>query len=264
MKQRNLATSSFATKQPATPNHHRILAAATFAVLLALFCLPVAKAQRISDVSVTSTIKDFVDYTDPNLGTTQRIPMQIESDGLGPYRNTKYVQSIIQSGGDWELDALSSRYSDRKVYLDFSQPITGSGSNGGIPVAPFTSAVLKARFISKCHDYGNSMFTILGGQTVPCPLVVTFDYAGNSYRLPMNPLTNYPETDYVNITCTGVDANSQCNQWKIEPSGACVTSDCTVRKNVVRLGKLVTVKGQTTEENQGDFYMSFSISITNP
>jgi len=71
----------------------------------------------------------------------------------------------------------------------------------------------------------------------------------------------------VNVTCKSLGANLQCNQWKVEPNGTkggCATADCSVKQNVVRLVKVVTAKGKTTEINEGDFYMSFSIGITNP
>ena len=64
--------------------------------------------------------------------------------------------------------------------------------------------------------------------------------SSNLYRIHMTPdnrsIFPYPETDNVNVTCSGVDANSQCNQWQIEPDGAkggCVTADCSVKQNLL-------------------------------
>ncbi len=38
----------------------------------------------------------------------------------------------------------------------------------------------------------------------------------------------------------------------------------TVKRNVGKLVKVVTSKGKTTDVDQGDFYFSFSIGMTNP
>jgi len=115
------------------------------------------------------------------------------------------------------------------------------------------------------------MFTVPSGVAVNCPLAITFTYGNSSYRLHMTPdnrtVYAYPETDYLNVTCAGVGANLQCNSWKIEPNGAkggCLTADCSVRQNIVKLIKLVISEGKTTEIDEGDFYMAFSIGVTNP
>ena len=220
-----------------------------------------APAQRSVDTPVTSTIADSVNG----------YAMQIQSDGAGPYTNTKYVESTVQACcGDWELDTNYSKFSTRNVWLDFTKPVAGTGPNGGNPIAPFASGLAKVRFISKCHLYNVNMFTMPVGVTAHCPLATGFTYGGATYRLQMNPLTGVdvnPETDYVNITCTSANASAQCTSWKIEPNGSkggCASADCSVVQNVARLSKLVSSKGQTVSVNQGDFYVAFSITVTNP
>jgi hypothetical protein len=251
------------------------------AVLLACLTLPIPamtqqhaaasqKPQPRSDLPVTSTITDYIDVTD-DTGAVQRIFMQVRSDGAGGYTNSSEVESIIQgASGDWYLTTSSPT---RHVFLDFSKPISATGPNGGAPVAPFSSALISARLVSKCHLYNNDMFTIPFGSTVNCPLGILFSVSGNDYLLQMNPVTGeyvFPETDYVNVTCIGVAANSQCNNWTIVPNGfrgGCVTPGCSVKQNVARLNKMVPIKGRSgsvTPVNQGDFYLSFSIGITNP
>lgn len=213
-----------------------------------------------SDVAVTASIAD-------SLGV---VPLQIQSDGAGPFKNTPSVQSIIQGIGDWELDTSFSSSSTRNVWLDFGKPVAGSGPNGGPPIAPFTSGLVKVRFISKCGLYNVNMFTIPAGNTVNCPMTSGFDYGGARYRLQMNPIAGVdvnPETDFVNITCNASNTASQCINWRIEPSGlkgGCASLDCSVKQNIARLSKMVTEKGKTTETNQGDFYIAFSINLTNP
>jgi hypothetical protein len=253
------------------------------AVLLACLTLPIPamtkqraaafqKPQPRADLPVTSTVSDYADVTD-STGTSQRIWMQVRSDAAGVYTNNSDVESIIQGvSGDWYLTDLTSA---RHVFLDFSKPIPGTGPNGGPPTSPFSSALIGARLVSKCHLYNNDMFTIPVGATVNCPLGILFSVSGNDYLLQMNPVAGeyvFPETDYVNVTCIGAGANSQCNNWTIAPNafrGGCVTPDCagSVKQNVARLNKMVPIKGRSgsvTPVNQGDFYVAFSISITNP
>ena len=85
------------------------------------------------------------------------------------------------------------------------------------------------------------------------------DAAGVRYRLAMNPL-NFFESNPVQINCVTTDASSKCNQWKIEPS---VTQLDGERKNVAKLLKVAT-KPRQTDQDMGDFYMSFTIHVTNP
>jgi hypothetical protein len=218
-----------------------------------------ATPQSTGNGFVTSTIADSVNG----------YALQIQSDGVDAYTNNKYIQSIINLG-DWVLDTDYSRLSTRSVWLDFTEPVAGSGPNGGNPVAPFSSGLAKVRFISKCHLYNVNMLTIPVGATVNCPLATGFSYGGYDYRLQMNPVVGAdvnPETDLVNITCNAANANSQCINWSIAPNGAkggCATLDCSVMQNVARLSKFVTLKGKTTELNQGDFLVAFSIRVTNP
>jgi hypothetical protein len=254
-------------------NRQRIL----LPFLLACFTLPIPSQQqpaasqkptRRPDLPVTSTLTDYTDVTD-DTGALQRIWMQIRSDGMGSYTNSSDVESIIQgASGDWYLTEFTTA---RQILLDFSKPISGTGPNGGAPEAPFTTASIEARIVTKCDQYNVDLFNIPAGTTVNCPLAVLFSHSGNDYLLQMNPLTGYvaPETDYVNITCNGA-ANSQCNNWTIVPNGVnggCLTADCSVRQNVARLNRMVPVRGKSgsvTPVNQGDFYLAFSIRLTNP
>jgi hypothetical protein len=220
------------------------------------------------NIPATSTIADYMDVTD-STGATQRIWMQIRSDGAA-YTNANNVQSVVFDG-DWILDTKSST---RRVFVDFTKPIPGTGPNGGAPVAPFTSALVLARLTAECIRYNTNMFNMPAGSTINCPLAIFFSDSGKDYFLQMNPVAGayvFSETDYVNITCNGA-ANSQCNNWTIEPNGAkggCVTTDClgSLKQNVARLSQLVPVKGKSgsrTAVNQGDFDVAFSIGVTNP
>ena len=148
----------------------------------------------------------------------------------------------------------------RKVLIDLRDAIPGSGPNGGAPTAPFAYQLVRPRFISKCSQNGIDMRTMQPNNVYPCPMAVAFDDArGVRYRLAMNP-NNFSETNWVQITCVATDANSKCNQWKLEPSVTQLNGD---RKNVTKLLKVATNPHQT-DQNMGDFYMSFTMHVTNP
>ena len=243
--------------------------------LLACTAATVAATAQTGDLPVTSTIRDYVDVTNAATGETQRVPMQIQSDGGGAYKNSRSVTSLIQGIGDWELDTgVTIKSPTRKAFLDFGKPVPGSGPNGAAPVAPFTSGLVRPRFMSKCSQYGVNLQLLANGQAVNCPMTVGFYYPAGStthYRIHMTPDSRsvfpYPTTDEVRTTCAGAGSNLRCNRWRIEPDaakGGCATPDCSVRQNVVKLIKVVTSKGKTTDVDQGDFYMSFSVELTSP
>jgi hypothetical protein len=215
------------------------------------------------NVSVTTVVADNNISIAPAL--------QIRSDGLGAYQNSSSLTSIIQGIGAWELDSYDPKRSTRTVYLDFSQPIAGSGPNGGNPVA-IPSGLYKVHAISKCNLYGNNMLTLAPGATMPCPLHFGKVYSGGvEYAVQMNPYnsvsdTAYPETNYANITCTYPTSGSgPCTQWSMTPSGTFVGGNGTqYYRNVGALLKYGTGKGQATVVKEGDFYFSFAIGVTNP
>jgi len=212
-----------------------------------------SKGKPSSDTPVTTTFEGLGVDTSPTL--------RVQSDQLGAYTNSRSLQSIIQGIGDWELDMLNfSSSPQRKLLVDLRDPVDGSGPNGGDPIAPFDYQLVRARLISKCTDYGNNMRTIPGGAIVNCPLAIAFDDAGGvRYRLAMNPI-NFFESNPVQITCVATDTSSKCNQWKIEPSATQLDGE---RKNVAKLLKVATKPNQT-DQDMGDFYMSFTIHLTNP
>lgn len=209
---------------------------------------------------VTSAISD----ADPTIAPT----LQIRSDGGGAYANSSTLTSVIQSIGDWELDSYNPRNSTRTMYLDFGQPIAGSGPNGGDPIS-IPSGLYKVHMISKCHLYNNSFATIAPGTTVSCPLHIGAIYVGTQqYAVQMNPYqsaadTAWVETNYANVACTSVSGT--CAQWTLTPSGSAADGS---QANVAALlhYSTVTAKGKTTTTivKEGDFYVSFRINVSNP
>jgi hypothetical protein len=196
---------------------------------------------------------------------------QIRSDGLGVYANSSTLSSIIQgSAGAWVLDSQSARNATRMLFLDFGQPVAGSGPNGGDPIAVPSGPYL-VRVISKCNVYGNSMWTLAPGATMACPVHVAFSYGAFKYAVQMNPNPagdpeGAPETQWANVTClTPSSGTGPCTEWLFTPSATSVAPDGRVTyRNVARLIKYVTAKNTTTNVNQGDFYVSFAFRVTNP
>ena len=215
-------------------------------------------AQKPSNrtVSVTTTIAGSGALPDPTV-----FNYRIQSDLLGAYRDgVDSVVSQLQEAGDYEVNALAS--TSRSMLIDLRDPVPNSN-----PSPPFSLGQVPTKVETKSYIlYRTGKVRGMTGlnSILITPLLVRFDTNGITYRLWMNS-TNYPETNYALVTCTGVvDPNnpntSQCNQWRIEPS---VTQPDGQRKNIARLVRVLT-KGNITEENHGDFYVSFSLNVTNP
>lgn len=207
-----------------------------------------------ANVPVTSTLQGAGPFSIPTY--------RIQSDLLGPYQNgVDSIISILQGcSGDWLFDTGGS--TSRTVLIDLRDPVRNSGAT-----PPFAYQYLPPRIIAKAHE--TTAGSIMGmhglNSSILSPLSAAFNYAGSSYGLRMNPL-NWPQTNYALVTCTGVvdptnPATSRCNQWTITPS---VTQPDGELKSIAHLERLVTVKGKTTSENHGDYYISFSILVTNP
>lgn len=213
-----------------------------------------AKGKPPSDTPVTSTIDGLGIGTLPTL--------RIQSDQRGGYMNSSSLQSILQATlGDWVLDMLNySSSPQRQVLIDLRDPVPGSGPNGGAPVAPFAYQFVRARFIAKCSEYGVDMRNMQPNNFYPCPLAIAFDDAsGVRYRLTMH-ANNYPEVNLMQVTCITTNTTGKCNQWLMEPS---ITQLDGERKNVTKLLKVAT-KPRETDQDMGDFYLSFTFHLTNP
>ena len=233
--------------------------------LLACSCLLVTAAAqkvRVVDIPVSVTVSD--DDLDP-----YNPPYRIQSDGRGAYKHSSALQSIIQGIGDWELDMLNFTSSpQRTVLIDLSDPVLGSAPSGSTPTAPFSPQQLRARFIAKCSQYGGNMQTMAGGSTILCPLAVAFDavtveggvQTKRRYRLNFNPENWASEVDAVHVTCAGVNASaSKCNLWTVKPSTV-HGSELKGRAKLIR----VASSRKETDLDLGEYYLSFSVSMTNP
>jgi hypothetical protein len=201
------------------------------------------------DTPVSSILHDSGDVT---LSTNNRL----QSDGFGIYvHGVGGVQTQIQGIGDWYLDTNGT---SRKVLVDLRDAVPDSGAN-----PPFNWQMVTARLISKCTDTGNGTFRTMVGldSELNCPLAVTWDLSGVTYRLTMNP-NNFAETNYVRVTCTGVvdpanPTTSACNRWRITP----ITQADSQVRSIGRLNRIQTVKGKTTTTNLGNFYVTLDFEI---
>jgi len=222
-----------------------------------------ASAARGTDTPVSTYVADAETTIAPTL--------QVRSDGAGVYRNSNTLISVIQPIGAWVLDSQNPRNATRTLFLDFGQPIGGSGPGGGDPIA-VPSGLYTVHAISACNMYNSSMWSLAPGNTMPCPLHIAFSYAAFAYAVQMNPFptsadpNGAPETHWANITCLTPNSGAgPCAEWRLAPSNTYTAPDGSLKyRNVARLIKYVTTKNTTTNVNQGDFYFSFALRVTNP
>lgn len=222
-----------------------------------------AAAQKPSgDTPATSLIDGAGVYADPTVAN-----YRVQSDQRGPYKNgIDSVSSIIQTNrgqntGDWTVSTLTS--AARALIVDLRDAVPGTNAT-----PPFSYLEVPTRIIVKGHETSSTSFgRMIGlGATILAPMTVRFEFDRSSYRLNMDPnpasFLLFPGTDYVRVTCTGVvdpsnPSQSQCNEWRVEPS---VTQSDGQLKNKARLTRLSN-KGDVT---LGDYYMSFAFRVTTP
>lgn len=231
-------------------------ATVALALLAALTLGASAFGGKVTDLPVTSTIQ--------GLGPDAVPTYRLQSDLLGSYKNSRALESIIQGIGDWELDMVNFTSSpQRTILVDLRDPVPDTNPNNLPP--PFPYAYVRARFISKCSQYGLNLRSMtFVGQQYQCELSVgAISYGGQTYALRMNP--NTYGTDNVTWTCNNV-MNGACNQWRMEPSAyyTNAATGASEQKNRAQLVRVVTAKGQTTFEPRGEYYLSFSVDVTNP
>jgi len=191
--------------------------------------------------------------------------LTIRSDAGGSYLNSKTLTSLIQPVGDWVLDAINPAKATRRIFVDFSQPVPGSGPNGSDPVGP-PAGTYAFRFLAQCASYGNTLPSFTAGQVGTCPLRIAVEVGTRHYAIVMNPTAPiqgpFPETNPATVTCVYPSTGSApCSQWRFTPSATYIAPDLSVKyRNVSRLLELDS-RGNVIADH-GDFYMSFSILIS--
>jgi hypothetical protein len=216
---------------------------------------------RLVDTPVTGIISDYDTGIAPAL--------QVQSDQQGAYKNSSTLTSMIFATGMAAIDSYYIRKgATRTICLTFSQPISGTGPNGGAPIAPPSTCYL-ARFNLECDNWGLNPLTLPAGQTMQCPANIHFDSGGKTFDLHMSPQAKNPifaGTSAVNVTCIfPTSGTSPCSQWRLTPSGTFTAPDGSAGyRNIANLSYETSAKGQTVYVNQGNFYLSFMVLFTNP
>lgn len=216
--------------------------------LFVLIWIPAA-AQPSGSIIVKSTVHD----ADPDL--TNTAPFGIKSDGGGDYvHRPRYLDSLVQSGGDWVLDVgvFTTKPSGREVFVE----------------APgLATDLLAAHLITRCRDGGvaghnqniSEMSFVL--QSVRCGLSVEWKGSdGLTYRIYFNQnrsTADAPSED-VDVICLAVNAG-RCASWRVRPSTLLTLSDG--RSGYHSIGKMVKLipnkKGGPTEQLVGTASFSF-------
>jgi len=219
---------------------------ASFCLALSLGGIAHAQGKAVKDIPATSAIG--------NCSGADFFSIRSDQPGCesGTYPHSQTIRSVVQMAGDWILETQPFKATPtRSVFVDFSNPIPGTGPNGGDPVSPFTAALVRGRFISKCHEYDVNLLDIPEDGTAICPLVLAL---GPEYgaRIMMDWRRN-PGTEPVRITCTRAAAG-QCSQWTIEPY------------SVTSLGKSIkaSTKPREPEQDWGNYRFSFRITVSIP
>jgi hypothetical protein len=210
-----------------------------------------------SSASCNFNVTSVLYNTDSN-----NVPLQYQSDGLGPYttstKGNNSVSSIIQKSCSWQLDTTGS--TTRGIVLTLAYP----DASGTKP--PFVGPQeVKGVFHTTCQDYAPNNGLNFGtmtyvGQTLPCPLHFVFTYNGVTYNLSLAP-PNWPGTSLMQVTCAGVNGGL-CNSWTVQPDPA--TSVINPATNQLSsIGELFvpSCSGCITGTGLGTFLVSYSFLI---
>ena len=163
------------------------------------------------------------------------------------------VSSILQPGGDWQLDTTSSA---RAVWLDL-----------GDPSVPFNGQEVHALLTTHCGISGTTPVASLTdvGSTTTCPMSFRINWGTNSsvfYRIHFNSIT-HPGTGDVLFTCSAVSSTTACSDWTARPaSNDSLPAD---GRSGGLLVKVTTAKnGTETETAIGYYQVNFALHITRP
>lgn len=214
-----------------------------------------AGAKPGSSSSCGYNVTSILNNTDGN-----NAPFQYQSDDLGPYTtfstrgNKDSVNSVIQGSCSWALNTTNS--TSRGIVVTLAYP----DSSGSPP--PFVGPQeIHGVFHTICPNNGLNFGTMtFAGQTVACPMGLTFTYSGILYTLALSPL-NWPGTSYMQVTCSGATAG-HCNAWTVEPDPATgVLNTATNQFSGVAELYLPSCNGCTGGTGLGAFLVSFSFVI---
>lgn len=224
------------------------------------FAIAAGKPPKPVDIPITQDISD----TDIN-----SVPYNIQSDGLGVYTHTLVTSKGKTTGtnsvlmenvcgglynGDRLLETTTDAVRKIKVTLNQSDAIQPGDPNYLVPAQFFGTINGTARFMNKCTcGAGLSMYTMPANTQIYCPMHVRMNAV--NYRLEMG-AAGETETEFVKIFCNAADS-SGCKEWTIDPISN--PGDTTnPGKTRARLSDL------NTNENLGDYYVTFHVHVTRP
>ncbi len=211
-----------------------------------------------SNTNVTAVLSD------DDVVNNMNLPLQIQSDGMGPYTTYSLnhgkdtVTSIVRSDCTWTLDTTSSASRGIAVTLKYVDP-------SGSWTPPFSGPLtVKAVINSHCYanpfnngvDFGSMTFD---GQTLICPINVGFYYGKTWYNIAINPF-NWPGTNQAQVTCGGV-SNGQCNQWTVAPDPATSVLNSAGQTSAIGELTLPSCVGCSDGTGLGLYEFSFSFLV---
>jgi hypothetical protein len=241
-------------------------------ILAALLSVPaLAGVQKgggkTSDLPVTSTIADF---------DSNNVPYLVQSDGQGPYQNgVRGVQSVLQSTANyaWLMNTYDSSFtasSGRYAFITLG-PANQQSTTATLPAfwTSWGTYLEPVRIIT--HGVSCPLLTIRPGSPIYCPLLLRFGPTITSgktttyYRLGMthgafNDPYNDPESQQVQVSCNAMNSSGSCNDWSIDS----IPPEGGSNEVVAQLTKVTQQTGSLSYANQGDFYLTFHIRVTNP
>jgi len=167
------------------------------------------------------------------------------------------VSSILQSGGDWQLDTQSSV---RAVWLDLA--------DASLPWASVSStgAYLHTLLTTHCASIGATpvaSLTGVGGSTT-CGMSFRINWGSDSsvyYLIHFNAVA-HPGTGSVTFTCNQVASNNSCIDWTARPAdNDSMPGD---GRSTGELVKVISSRTATQETFIGYYQVNFQIHITRP
>jgi hypothetical protein len=221
-----------------------------------------------SDLPVTASILDF---------DASNVPYFIQSDGLGSYQSgVSGVQSVLQTSANyaWLLNTYNSSFTasaGRNAVITLT-PANQQSATAKLPSfwTSWGTYLEPARFITQ--GVNCPLLTIRPGSPIHCPLLIRFGPATSVgkgifyYRLDMtHGLFNDPESQEVQVSCNAVNSAGNCYDWFVDSAPPLSENGGVATNRVVaQLTKVTSQSCCLSFENEGDFYLTFHIRVTNP
>jgi len=167
------------------------------------------------------------------------------------------VSSVLQSGGDWQLDTQSAA---RAVWLDLGDP--------SVPWATpsATGEYLHTLLTTHCASIGATpVSSLMGiGSSTTCGLSFRINYGTDAsvyYLIHFN-ATAHPGTGGVKFTCNAVASTNSCIDWTAVPAdNDNMPGD---GRSTGLLVKVTSTRNGETESTIGYYDVNFALHITKP